>query len=147
MDVLGVQQMKIRKSSGGDKRRCKKGVKVVYISSPMKVKTCASKFRALVQELTGKDSDAYAAALQISNADTSPNKVVVDRDVHENNDREVSAEGDLINSPCCTIESPFDDDLFMPQREGSFLGMFTSNLFHQDFNFQLDHALKSFDSV
>ncbi|KAJ4971442.1 hypothetical protein NE237_004541 [Protea cynaroides] len=34
-----------------------KAVKVVYISNPMKVKTSASEFRALVQELTGKDSD------------------------------------------------------------------------------------------
>lgn len=32
-------------------------VKVVYISNPMKVKTSASEFRALVQELTGQDSD------------------------------------------------------------------------------------------
>ncbi|PON98753.1 VQ motif containing protein [Trema orientale] len=40
------------------KRNRRKGVKVVYISSPMKVKTSASKFRALVQELTGINSDA-----------------------------------------------------------------------------------------
>ncbi|KAK3218121.1 hypothetical protein Dsin_012091 [Dipteronia sinensis] len=33
-----------------------KPIKVVYISNPMKVKTCASKFRALVQELTGRDA-------------------------------------------------------------------------------------------
>ncbi|TXG49157.1 hypothetical protein EZV62_025032 [Acer yangbiense] len=53
--------MKMKKSDYGHqkRKRCnKKGVKVVYISSPMKVKTCASKFRALVQELTGKDSDS-----------------------------------------------------------------------------------------
>ncbi|XP_030487824.1 uncharacterized protein LOC115704758 [Cannabis sativa] len=40
------------------KKNTKKGVKVVYISSPMKVKTSASEFRALVQELTGINSDA-----------------------------------------------------------------------------------------
>ncbi|XP_062093108.1 sigma factor binding protein 1, chloroplastic-like [Humulus lupulus] len=40
-----------------EKKR-RKGVKVVYISSPMKVKTSASEFRALVQELTGINSDA-----------------------------------------------------------------------------------------
>lgn len=56
-------------SCGGDKRRIIKmmkkqgksrraaAVKVVYISSPMKVKICASQFRALVQQLTGRDSD------------------------------------------------------------------------------------------
>uniref|UniRef100_A0A7N0T2R7 VQ domain-containing protein n=1 Tax=Kalanchoe fedtschenkoi TaxID=63787 RepID=A0A7N0T2R7_KALFE len=35
----------------------KKNLKVVYISSPMKVKTCASNFRSTVQQLTGRDSD------------------------------------------------------------------------------------------
>ncbi|PWA43729.1 VQ-like protein [Artemisia annua] len=35
----------------------KKQLKVVYISSPMKVRTSASCFRSLVQELTGRDSD------------------------------------------------------------------------------------------
>ncbi|KAK7401371.1 hypothetical protein VNO78_12793 [Psophocarpus tetragonolobus] len=35
----------------------KKDVKVKYISSPMKVKTSASNFRALVQELTGQASN------------------------------------------------------------------------------------------
>ncbi|KAK2985563.1 hypothetical protein RJ640_015199 [Escallonia rubra] len=37
--------------------RKKEELKVVYISSPMKLKTSASRFRALVQELTGRDSD------------------------------------------------------------------------------------------
>ncbi|KAK4379145.1 hypothetical protein RND71_001007 [Anisodus tanguticus] len=35
----------------------KSSVKVVYISTPMKVKSSASRFRSLVQELTGRDSD------------------------------------------------------------------------------------------
>ncbi|KAI5671923.1 hypothetical protein M9H77_12287 [Catharanthus roseus] len=44
------------------KKKCKKksrdsSPKVVYISSPMKVKTSASKFRTIVQKLTGQDSD------------------------------------------------------------------------------------------
>ena len=34
-----------------------KNIKVVYISNPMKVKTSASEFRALVQELTGQDAE------------------------------------------------------------------------------------------
>ncbi|BFG20505.1 hypothetical protein CerSpe_067790 [Prunus speciosa] len=56
MDVLGENHMKSPPKQR--KRSRSKGVKVVYISSPMKVKTSASKFRALVQELTGRDSDA-----------------------------------------------------------------------------------------
>ncbi|KAJ4706255.1 sigma factor binding protein 1, chloroplastic-like [Melia azedarach] len=44
-----------RKPSNKAKSK-KKPVKVVYISNPMKVKTSASQFRALVQELTGQDA-------------------------------------------------------------------------------------------
>lgn len=65
MDVLGVhnhQEKKIagsRKPAGASRRRspADKGIKVVYISSPMKVKTSAAEFRATVQGLTGRDSD------------------------------------------------------------------------------------------
>ncbi|XP_040384230.1 serine, glycine, tyrosine and glutamine-rich protein-like [Oryza brachyantha] len=35
----------------------KKPIKVVYISNPMRVKTSAAGFRALVQELTGRNAD------------------------------------------------------------------------------------------
>ncbi|CAI8607453.1 unnamed protein product [Vicia faba] len=38
-------------------KRDKKEIKVTYISSPVKVKTNPSNFRALVQELTGQDSN------------------------------------------------------------------------------------------
>lgn len=48
------------------KKMKKERVKVVYISTPLKVRTCASKFQALVQELTGKDSDIYELA-ELSN--------------------------------------------------------------------------------
>ncbi|KAF3434255.1 hypothetical protein FNV43_RR25358 [Rhamnella rubrinervis] len=49
--------MKNQKQQGKRSSSGRKGVKVVYISTPMKVKTSASEFRALVQELTGRDSD------------------------------------------------------------------------------------------
>jgi len=42
---------------GGGKGGGKKPIKVVYISNPMRVKTSAAGFRALVQELTGRDAD------------------------------------------------------------------------------------------
>ncbi|XP_059434365.1 uncharacterized protein LOC132167415 [Corylus avellana] len=54
MDVVGVNHVSSKKQP---KRITKKPIKVVYISTPMKVKTSASKFRDLVQELTGQDSD------------------------------------------------------------------------------------------
>lgn len=54
MDLL--PQMKSSNKSK-QKRSADSSLKVVYISSPMKVKTSASRFRTLVQELTGRDSD------------------------------------------------------------------------------------------
>ncbi|XP_023542375.1 sigma factor binding protein 1, chloroplastic-like [Cucurbita pepo subsp. pepo] len=53
MDLTAKKQSKrrSRKSAAAD-------FKVVYISNPMKVKTSASRFRSLVQKLTGLDSDA-----------------------------------------------------------------------------------------
>ncbi|KAK4770587.1 hypothetical protein SAY87_031119 [Trapa incisa] len=41
----------VKRSVGG------RGVKVVYFSNPVKVKTSVSEFRATVQELTGRGSD------------------------------------------------------------------------------------------
>ncbi|KAA8517977.1 hypothetical protein F0562_015451 [Nyssa sinensis] len=51
--LLSVQQKTATKQA----KTKKKPVKVVYISNPMRVETSASKFRALVQELTGQDAD------------------------------------------------------------------------------------------
>ncbi|KAI3994006.1 hypothetical protein MKX01_003019 [Papaver californicum] len=54
-------RLSVRKGTNNNStNKCKKiskPIKVVYISNPMKVKTCVSEFRSLVQELTGRDSD------------------------------------------------------------------------------------------
>ncbi|XP_040991097.1 uncharacterized protein LOC121238324 [Juglans microcarpa x Juglans regia] len=57
MDVLGVNHVNSKKQQTSASKRSKKPLKVVYISTPMKVKTSASEFRDLVQKLTGRDSD------------------------------------------------------------------------------------------
>ncbi|KAK7405529.1 hypothetical protein VNO78_06912 [Psophocarpus tetragonolobus] len=44
-------------------KREKKEIKVTYISSPVKVKTSASNFRALVQELTGQYSNVAETSM------------------------------------------------------------------------------------
>lgn len=77
MEMLGVNKnaemmMKWRKQKRNDdfsKKKEKKNVKVTYISSPMKVKTSASNFRALVQELTGQDSNVADKFLHHESAD------------------------------------------------------------------------------
>ena len=62
--MLGVNNhvMKGKKQS----KKNKKEVKVTYISSPMKVKTSASNFRALVQELTGQDSNVADMFVEVN---------------------------------------------------------------------------------
>lgn len=65
MDKLGVQHNNgiskppVHHGKGGAKGKGggNKGIKVVYISSPMKLTASAEEFRAVVQELTGRDSN------------------------------------------------------------------------------------------
>jgi VQ motif len=59
MEKQSVQQKKANQTN----KAKKKPIKVVYISNPMKVKANTADFRALVQELTGRDADPskYAA--------------------------------------------------------------------------------------
>ncbi|GAA0173864.1 hypothetical protein LIER_27381 [Lithospermum erythrorhizon] len=52
------------KSKGKNSKRENPSIKVVYICTPMKVKTSASRFRALVQELTGRDSDVATLMME-----------------------------------------------------------------------------------
>ncbi|KAG2687358.1 hypothetical protein I3843_09G048300 [Carya illinoinensis] len=51
---ISVHQRKAVKKTKSKKNM---PIKVVYISNPMKVKTSASEFRALVQQLTGQDAE------------------------------------------------------------------------------------------
>ncbi|OMP03912.1 VQ motif-containing protein [Corchorus capsularis] len=55
--VNSLQQSKKGKSKKKKNNNSKPAVKVVYISNPMKLKISASKFRAIVQELTGQDAE------------------------------------------------------------------------------------------
>lgn len=56
----GVSKPPVHHHGGGRKgggRQSNKGIKVVYISSPMMLTASAEEFRAIVQELTGRDSN------------------------------------------------------------------------------------------
>ncbi|KAL2234340.1 UNVERIFIED_CONTAM: hypothetical protein Sindi_1166200 [Sesamum indicum] len=58
VDHQSVQKLvKGHKKGYKGKPKSKDSLKVTYISSPMKVKTSACRFRSLVQQLTGKNSD------------------------------------------------------------------------------------------
>ncbi|KAI3764220.1 hypothetical protein L2E82_14224 [Cichorium intybus] len=52
-----MEMLPVKPTKNCTRKKHTNKLKVVYISSPMKVKTSASRFRALVQELTGRDSD------------------------------------------------------------------------------------------
>ncbi|XVE52307.1 hypothetical protein DITRI_Ditri02bG0112500 [Diplodiscus trichospermus] len=122
--MLGVSQMKSNKKHS-KRSNCRKDMKVVYISSPMKVKTCASQFRALVQELTGKDSDS--AVRFTDNNDNCENSPTNYHDATRVADDHRVPGLPLADSNHESLLEPFNDGLMS---EGSFLGMLTSNLFH-----------------
>ncbi|KAE8671895.1 Sigma factor binding protein 1 [Hibiscus syriacus] len=141
MDAL--HQVK-RTKKNSKRSNSEKGLKVVYISSPMKVQTCASQFRALVQELTGKDSDVADWFMDSSNYnDTTPENSPTNSDTT----RTIADDGVIGQLPSLDSNSdqsvfgPFDDGIMS---EGSFLGMFTSNLFRDQSQFD---AIRSFGSV
>lgn len=133
MDALGVH---VKSGKRSHTKRSKKPIKVVYISSPMKVNTSASEFRALVQELTGKDSDA-TRFMDNDGADQTHRQ-------RAGHDHRVSAvpSANSYQSPSTTsselsfLES-FDGERFPSIEESSFMGMLQySSLFHE--SFQLD---------
>ena len=71
-----------------------KVIKVVYIAGPMKVKTSASKFRDLVQELTGQDSDT-ARYMEVNGGDNQGSFTFL-----TNNWGLILIMGCLISCPC-----------------------------------------------
>lgn len=73
------------------KNQKEKDIKVTYISSPMKVKTSASNFRALVQELTGKYSNVAEKFIQQESASD-------DDDDYENEAAMAGALSNVVNS-------------------------------------------------
>ncbi|XP_021299970.1 uncharacterized protein LOC110428462 [Herrania umbratica] len=143
MDVHGARHMKPHKKHS-KRSNSKKDIKVVYISSPMKVKTCASQFRALVQELTGKDSDV---AVQFMDNYGSSENSPTNSDGMTTTGRVVDDDRVVRGLPLgnsnheLSVFEPFDDGLIM---EGSFLGMFTSSLLHDPSQVE---AVRSFDSI
>ncbi|KAJ0246809.1 Sigma factor binding protein 1 [Hirschfeldia incana] len=104
-----------------------KAIKVRYISNPMKVKTCASKFRELVQELTGQD------ALDQPEPVFSPSTV---------SDLSPSPPPPENLAPRVLEQEPFDDrvgeylepldgeDMFLPQMSAGFSGFFSNGFYN-----------------
>ncbi|PIM98866.1 hypothetical protein CDL12_28650 [Handroanthus impetiginosus] len=116
-----------RKNKG--KQKNKSSLKVVYISSPMKVKTSASNFRSLVQQLTGKNSDVSQYMEDTNNGEF--HDFDYDDDVKEKSDEyqnfsSISAEDTPTSSD--SFLGPLDD-VFTSQIEEQFTGIFSSSSF------------------
>ncbi|KAK8588834.1 hypothetical protein V6N13_087732 [Hibiscus sabdariffa] len=133
------------------KAKSKKPIKVVYISNPMKVKTSASKFRALVQKLTGQDAelpddptkftdteevvddvggDSDGGNQRVPEAAAKKGTTTTDYHVEEvpNFDRQqYSAIADDLGVPFDAFDD--DDDVFTPQMIENFTGILPQGLF------------------
>ncbi|KAL3349287.1 hypothetical protein AABB24_022431 [Solanum stoloniferum] len=151
-----------------DHKSKKSNVKVVYISTPMKVKTSASRFRSLVQELTGQDSD-------IERIMETNGSITEYEDIHRERDdfNKLPAKSSSLspssspssslllakssNSSPVSSESnnyfmePNFDDLFNSQMEEQFLALLASSNYNlppssSDYSAEID-VLGSYDAL
>ncbi|KAA0034768.1 hypothetical protein IC582_022661 [Cucumis melo] len=119
MNVTGKKQAKrSKKSTAAD-------FKVVYISSPMKVKTSASKFRSLVQKLTGQDSDAerfmeMASGASDGNGQSWASASFLDQQLMGEEDVVVGGKEEAAFGGV----NPADDLVFLQNLDGNFAEMF-----------------------
>ncbi|CAI9769483.1 unnamed protein product [Fraxinus pennsylvanica] len=132
MDVIQSvpRVMSSDKKKTKSKRNIKNSLKVVYISSPMKVKTSATRFRSLVQELTGRHSDVsrfmeyngcndYQDFDDHSDGSLQP-KTVID----DSTQRESPTSSDSIH-----LEPLDNDSVFSSQMEQQFAEIFSADLY------------------
>ncbi|KAI5317847.1 PREDICTED: sigma factor binding [Prunus dulcis] len=122
----------------------KQGIKVVYISNPMKVRTSASEFRALVQELTGQDSELPDPARFLEHSSAEDNNSTAQVGGHHHHDaldlvvadaasppaQEQPAESSSSNVNTQYPDDELYDDLFVPEMMDSFGGFLPSSVLY-----------------
>ncbi|XP_059668314.1 sigma factor binding protein 2, chloroplastic-like [Cornus florida] len=110
----------------------KKPVKVVYISNPMKVKTSASEFRALVQELTGQNADKPDPSRYVAIDDVADHQTVTDDEAIQ-----VPTVDPGSNELPNRSDLPFEpyDDVFTPQMLENLTGLLPSSLLYESFSY------------
>lgn len=145
----GGAAAKTKKGYKGKKKNNEDQLKVVYISSPMKVKTSASKFRSLVQELTGKNSDISQYMDDCSNYEESRDHVYREigcGDAKETSDEQYQTrDSSLSRDDTCTSSEGATDNVFTSHIREQFAGIFSMNDSFYDPS-QLD-VLGSFDEL
>ncbi|KAJ0245839.1 Sigma factor binding protein 1 [Hirschfeldia incana] len=105
-----------------------KPIKVRYISNPMRVKTCASKFRELVQELTGQDAvdlelEPEFSASAVSDHSPSPPP--------PENIAPYVLNQEPFDDPVAGHYEPLDgEEMFLSQMSGVFSGYFSNEFYN-----------------
>uniref|UniRef100_A0A5B6YQW3 VQ domain-containing protein n=1 Tax=Davidia involucrata TaxID=16924 RepID=A0A5B6YQW3_DAVIN len=133
-------------------KRKREKVKVVYISSPMKVNTSASKFRALVQELTGRHSDVSRLMELDGTSATDYGRTNLDLGLRPFDHDHVSVAPSPMRDPLResptssdSFPQPLDGVLFSSHMEQQFSELFSSNFLYE--SSQFDDVLGSYDAL
>ncbi|XP_004493402.1 sigma factor binding protein 1, chloroplastic [Cicer arietinum] len=145
MQQIKTPPTKITKPNKKKNNNNKNPIKVVYISNPMKVKTSASEFRALVQELTGQyaESPPDPSKFQESGSDNISDGRSENRmDLVKNYDGEVvvgppQVDPDQVKPSGEGSYEGFDDDVWMAEMVENIWDLLPSSAFCE--SFQLDH--------
>ncbi|KAK7396173.1 hypothetical protein VNO78_16987 [Psophocarpus tetragonolobus] len=125
MDTMRVHQTTPTKKSKPKKKTTPHPVKVVYISNPMKIKTSASEFRALVQELTGQDAESPPDPTRFHAHHSSDQTTTSDNVLHD------TCLLPPASDPSHQPPSIFDDDVFSPQMLDNISSLLPSTLFYE----------------
>lgn len=136
----------------GKKKNINDPLKVVYISSPMKVKTSVSRFRSLVQQLTGKNSDILQ--YMDDNINYGARDFYHEIDCEDRSSAKETSDQYQTYSSVSTDDTPSSSDsltggamdinAFTSQMREQLAGVFSSNYFYDPS--QLD-VLGSFDDL
>ncbi|XVF56292.1 hypothetical protein PTKIN_Ptkin06aG0107300 [Pterospermum kingtungense] len=121
--ISSLQESKAAKRVKSKKKN-NKPIKVVYISNPMKVKTSASKFRALVQKLTGQDAELPDPTKFTGTDDDlggDGNQTVPDVANNSSVDNHAQ-EVPRVGEQPAAHEQDKDDEVFIPQMLENFTG-------------------------
>ncbi|EXB38304.1 hypothetical protein L484_013937 [Morus notabilis] len=154
--LTSLQRKPTKKTSANNKTKKTRPVKVVYISNPMKIKTSASEFRALVQELTGQDAEFPDPTKFL--ATNGEDQVGVDSTVkiggdHSNSQEQGATESNNSSTTTTSRYEALDDDVFMPQMMESFeAGIFpssaTASVWYDSANYhQVHDVIRSLDAM
>lgn len=145
-NLLGASLHQRKATKKANKSKKNKPIKVVYISNPMKVKTSASQFRALVQELTGQDAE-LPDPTKFQGSDGGDQTVLSDPMMGDHEHSQVVPVVDPgLEQPQRNLGYEFEplDDVFTPQMIESLSGLLPTSVFYE--SSQVD-VLRRLDAV